>query len=90
MSDAAAGVTAVGVTVRYFAGAAEAADTTEDRMDAATIGDLRAQLGTRYGSEFDRILGRCSLLVNGSRAQDDAVPLVGGDTVDVLPPFAGG
>lgn len=77
-------------TVRFFAAAAEAAATTEDLLDAATIGDLLAQLGARYGAEFARILARCSLLVNGTRAADDAVPLAGSDTVDVLPPFAGG
>ena len=77
-------------TIRFFAGAAEAAAADAATFDAATIGALRAQLSGRYGAEFERILGRCSLLVNGTRATDDAVPLSAGDTVDVLPPFAGG
>lgn len=77
-------------TIRFFAAAAEAAAIEGTAVDAATIGDLRAQLTGRYGAEFERILGRCSLLVNGTRATDDAVPLSVGDTVDVLPPFAGG
>ncbi|TFC93892.1 MULTISPECIES: MoaD/ThiS family protein [Cryobacterium] len=76
--------------IRFFAGAAEAAALETATFDAATIGDLRGQLSARYGAEFERILGRCSLLVNGTRATDDAVPLSGSDTVDVLPPFAGG
>lgn len=77
-------------TVRYFAAAAEAAATNGDLLDTTTIGDLRAQLRARYGAEFDHILARCSLLVNGTRAADDAVALTAGDTVDILPPFAGG
>ncbi|TFC52140.1 MoaD/ThiS family protein [Cryobacterium sp. TMT1-21] len=77
-------------TVRFFAAAAEAAATDGTALDAATIGDLRARLVARYGAEFERILNRCSLLVNGTRATDDAVPLAGSDAVDVLPPFAGG
>lgn len=77
-------------TVRFFAGAAEAAATDGAALDAATVGELRAQLAERYGAEFDRVLALCSLLVNGSRATDDAAPLGPTDTVDVLPPFAGG
>lgn len=77
-------------TIRFFAAAAEAAAVDATAVDTASVGDLRAQLTSLYGAEFERILGRCSLLVNGTRATDDAVPLSGGDTVDVLPPFAGG
>jgi molybdopterin converting factor small subunit len=76
--------------LRFFAGAAEAAHTDSATLDAGTIGELRAELGERYGSEFMRVLGLCSLLVNGTRATDDAITLAPTDTVDVLPPFAGG
>ncbi|TFD20114.1 MoaD/ThiS family protein [Cryobacterium sp. TMS1-13-1] len=77
-------------TLRFFAGAAEAAQTETATLDAGTIGELRAELGERYGNEFVRVLGLCSLLVNGARAADDTVALAPTDTVDVLPPFAGG
>ncbi|SEM66501.1 MoaD/ThiS family protein [Cryobacterium luteum] len=77
-------------TLRFFAGAAEAAQTETATLDAGTIGELRTQLGEHYGSKFVRVLGLCSLLVNGARASDDAVTLAPTDTVDVLPPFAGG
>ncbi|MDJ0376899.1 MoaD/ThiS family protein [Cryobacterium sp. PH31-L1] len=77
-------------TLRFFAGAAEAAQTETATLDASTIGELRVELGGRYGSEFVRVLGLCSLLVNGTRATDDAVALAPTDAVDVLPPFAGG
>ena len=77
-------------SLRFFAGAAEAAQTETATLDAGTIGELRAELGERYGSEFVRVLGLCSLLVNGARAADDTVAIAPTDTVDVLPPFAGG
>ncbi len=77
-------------TVRFFAAAAEAAAADGAAIDAGTIGELRSELTVRFGAEFDRILGLCSLLVNGTRATDDAVTLSPTDTVDVLPPFAGG
>jgi molybdopterin converting factor small subunit len=76
--------------LRFFAGAAEAAQADSATLDAGTIGELRAELADRYGSEFMRVLGLCSLLVNGTRATDDAITLAPTDTVDVLPPFAGG
>lgn len=76
--------------IRYFAGAAEAAGTDSETRDAASIGDLITQLGAAHGAELTRVLTRCSLLVNGTRAADHAVPLTAGDQVDVLPPFAGG
>ncbi|TDW30535.1 MoaD/ThiS family protein [Cryobacterium psychrophilum] len=77
-------------TIRFFAGAAEAADADGANVNAGTIGELRAALVQRYGPEFARVLGLCSLLVNGSRATDDAAHLAETDSVDVLPPFAGG
>ncbi|KGJ77506.1 molybdopterin converting factor [Cryobacterium roopkundense] len=77
-------------TLRFFAGAAEAAGTDGAAVDANSIGDLRAELVRLYGAEFARVLGLCSLLVNGARASDDAVQLTATDSVDVLPPFAGG
>ncbi|TFB77256.1 MoaD/ThiS family protein [Cryobacterium glaciale] len=77
-------------SLRFFAGAAEAAQADTASLDAGTIGELRAELGERYGSEFMRVLTLCSLLVNGARASDDTVALAPTDTVDVLPPFAGG
>lgn len=79
------------VTVRFFAGAAEAAGQEQELVAAdaaATVGDLRALLGAR-DAELARVLGLCSVLVGGTRSEDDR-PLAAGDTVDVLPPFAGG
>lgn len=78
------------VNIRLFAGAAEAAGTESLAADVATVGALRRDLVERYGPEFARVLGLCALLVNGTRATDDAAPLPEAATVDVLPPFAGG
>jgi len=77
-------------TIRFFAGAAEAAATDAVAIDVGSVGELRSELVQRYGAEFARVLGLCSLLVNGARATDDVVPLSATDSVDVLPPFAGG
>ncbi|NLF05769.1 MAG: MoaD/ThiS family protein [Actinomycetales bacterium] len=76
--------------VRYFAGAAEAAGTSAERLGARTAGELRAAMVAAHGAELERVLGRCTLLADGVRLDDAATPLTPGGTVDVLPPFAGG
>ena len=76
--------------VRYFAGAAEAAGTEIEEVDASTLGDLRLLIVERHGVALEGVLGRCSLLINGARTEDAGAALADGDTVDVLPPFAGG
>ena len=76
--------------VRYFAGAAEAAGTESEQVHASTLGDLRRLIVERHGVALERVLGRCSLLINGARTEDAGAALADGDTVDVLPPFAGG
>ncbi|WP_127792724.1 MoaD/ThiS family protein [Agromyces sp. LHK192] len=77
-------------TVRYFAGAADAAGTEQERLDATDLGSLRAAMLAAHGEELGRVLGRCSLLLNGRRTEDDAAAVGDDDLVDVLPPFAGG
>lgn len=78
------------VTVRYFAGAAEAAGCEQEAVEASTLGDLRDAIVTLHGDSLARVLGRCSFLVDGRRADAPAAPVPAGATVDVLPPFAGG
>ena len=76
-------------TVRYFAGAREAAGVESETVAATTVGALHAALVTRHPALVD-VLPRCSLLVGGVRASADATPVGDDETVDVLPPFAGG
>ncbi|WP_432511402.1 MoaD/ThiS family protein [Kineococcus sp. SYSU DK001] len=79
------------LSVRYFAGAAEAAgrETEEVRLPpASTLGDLVAALGTR-GPALARVLAASSFLLDGVSARPED-RLGAGATLDVLPPFAGG
>lgn len=77
-------------TIRFFAAAADVVGVSERDMSAVTVGDLRAQLEQTYGVSAARVISRCSVLVDGVRAESDEVSLVGATLVDVLPPFAGG
>jgi molybdopterin converting factor small subunit len=82
-------------TIRYWAAAKAAAGTAEEPYDARTLADaLRRARETHAGQpEFERVLLRCSYLVDGdpvgTRAHE-TVDLSEGGTVEVLPPFAGG
>ena len=81
-SPAAGSVPVVGpVTVRYWAAARAAAGVEADRLPVEA------------GTTLAEVLSVCSVLV-GERpvgtADPAAVPVRAGDTVELLPPFAGG
>jgi sulfur-carrier protein len=82
----------VQVSVRYFAAARAAAGSDSEQLTVgagATIGQLVDRLGDRR-PELARVLLRCSFLCDGIAVRDKAKPLQSGNTIDVLPPFAGG
>jgi molybdopterin synthase sulfur carrier subunit len=81
-----------GITVRYFAAARAAAGSDSEQLtvpSGATVGELVDGLGGR-SRELARVLLRCSFLCDGLAVRDQAQPLQAGNTIDVLPPFAGG
>lgn len=82
----------VQITVRYFAAAESAAGTDTESLTlspGATVAELVAWLGDR-DDRLATVLARCSYLCDGIAVRDHGQPLRPGDTVDVLPPFAGG
>jgi FMN reductase len=75
------------VTVRFWAGAQRAAGHAEERLQATTVGELRALLAARPAMR--PVCAVASFLVDGRQAGDETA-LHAGAEVDVLPPFAGG
>lgn len=75
--------------VRYFAGARAAAGVPEEKIDAATLGELVAAV-TAGRPKLIPVLTACSFLVDGMSWRDRDAALPATATVDVLPPFAGG
>lgn len=78
--------------IRYFAAAEEFAGRDAEHWELAepcTVGALQQALTERYGPGMARVLRSGSLLVDGV-IQRDADARLSGDTVDVLPAFAGG
>lgn len=78
------------VTVRYFAGAAEASGVASETLSAESLGELVDSMVRSHGPGLETVLQRCSLLADGVYVRDAATLLPAGVTVDVLPPFAGG
>ncbi len=78
------------VTVRYFAGAAEAAGVETEALPADSVGSLIRAIVSEHGPGLQKVLVRCSLLADGVFLRGEGTPLADGVTVDVLPPFAGG
>jgi molybdopterin converting factor small subunit len=71
------------ITVRFFAAARAAVGASTASPPAGTLESVIAA--------FDfPVIAKCSFLVNGIAETDRSRGLVDGDTVDVLPPFAGG
>jgi molybdopterin synthase sulfur carrier subunit len=75
------------VTVRYWAAARRAAGQDSERIEAASVGALRAQLAARPG--MAAVVSASSILVD-SVASTEETPLEAGSLIDILPPFAGG
>ncbi|HEX3548035.1 MAG TPA: MoaD/ThiS family protein [Mycobacterium sp.] len=82
----------VKVTVRYFAAARVAAGLDDEIVGVppgTTISTLVHNLGER-DPDLAKVLRRCSYLCDGIAVRDLGLTLGNAQTVDVLPPFAGG
>ena len=85
------------VTLRYWAAAKAAAGVAEDVVPVAgpvTLAELLDRaVALHPGTRLDAVLGVCSVLVGdrpvGSR-DPGSVVVEPGETVEFLPPFAGG
>lgn len=92
MTDTADQQVSIPVTVRYFAAARAAAGVDSETVRVAagtTIADLVGNLRGR-DPRLASVLDRCSYLRDGVAVRTRDRALGPGETVDVLPPFAGG
>ncbi len=83
------------VTVRFFAAARAAAGAdfrTLTVRPCATVAEVMHSLA-ECNPQLSTVLSRCSYLCDGVAVSAEAAatrPMQSGQTVDVLPPFAGG
>jgi molybdopterin converting factor small subunit len=84
--------TRVRVTVRYFGAARAAAGAESETLtveSGMSVAELASQLGER-NARLATVLARCSYLRDGVAVRDVGAEVRTGETIDVLPPFAGG
>ena len=93
MSVTTASIATRTLTVRYFAAAKAAAGTPEETVElaaGATVADAVGALRAGHGAELDRVLDRCSFLLDEVAVRDRGTVIGDAAVLDVLPPFAGG
>jgi molybdopterin synthase sulfur carrier subunit len=83
------------VTVHYWASARSAAGIAAEQLPPGTLAELLDEISRRHRDRdrFDDVISTCSILVGETPvgARDPAtVRLHAGDTIEFLPPFAGG
>ncbi len=84
------------VVVRYFAAARAAAGVPEEKLTVTTpttVGAVLRAAVDRHGVRLQRVLDRCSYLLEEVAVHagtTDTTTVSDGDVLDVLPPFAGG
>ena len=84
--------TACPVTVRFFAAARDAAGTDTGALTlppGSTVDDAIRELSGQ-SDEMALVLRKCSFLCDGVAVRDRTTVLRAHQTLDVLPPFAGG
>lgn len=80
------------VTVRFFAAAQEAAGTESAVLrltQSASVADAVREL-CGQSDKMALVLQKCSYLLDGVAVRDQTTVLRAHQTLDVLPPFAGG
>lgn len=78
------------ILIRYWAGARAAAGVDSEQLDAATVASVLALAVSDGRGELGRVIERSSLLLDGVVVHDRSAALTDGQTLEVLPPFAGG
>lgn len=89
------------VTVRFFAAAAEAAGVKEASVPLGaesvaledfleSLPEVMSETVDSSGQTLSRVCRYSSFLINAVHAKPSRAKLTPGDTLDVLPPFAGG
>ncbi len=78
------------ILIRYWAGAKAAAGVESEEVEATTVESALALAKGATSGELKRVIERSSLLLDGVVVHDRAMPLIDGQILEVLPPFAGG
>lgn len=76
-------------TLKFFAGAREAAGQTSTVIAADTVGELLEAAVKIYGKDLEKMIGISRIWLNGEQAEPSQA-LKDADEVAILPPISGG
>lgn len=76
-------------TLKFFAGAREAAGESSTVIAAGTVGELLDTAVKIYGKDLEKMIGISRIWLNGEPA-DPSQALKDSDEVAILPPISGG
>ncbi|WP_419551266.1 MoaD/ThiS family protein [Candidatus Poriferisodalis sp.] len=77
------------VTIRFFAGAREAAGVGSTQTEASSVADALDWAKANFGEGFSAVLAASRVWLNGEPADPES-RLSAGDEIAVLPPVSGG
>lgn len=76
-------------SLRLFAAARDAAGTARADVPGATVDEVLAEAGLRFGAGFAEVVANSRVWLNGDPAEGPET-VTDGDEVAVLPPVSGG
>lgn len=76
-------------SLRLFAAARDAAGTARADVPGATVDEVLAEAGVRFGTDFAEVVANSRVWLNGDPAEGPET-VTDGDEVAVLPPVSGG
>ncbi|EPD71025.1 MoaD/ThiS family protein [Corynebacterium pyruviciproducens] len=79
-------------TIRYFAAAADAVGFPEEKVTSetfTTVKDVRDYALSAHPHAAN-VLDQCAIFANNTQVTDFSMPAEKAESVDFLPPFAGG
>ena len=77
------------VHVNFYAAARDAFGSASTNVSPNSMDEILDSL-TKENLKLSQVLLRCSILIDGEICRDFSKKLIGGESVDILPPFAGG
>ncbi len=78
------------ITIQYFAGARAATGIASEQLESGPLAEVLARAIDRHGPELARIFSASTYLLDGTNIRDTSTLIADGNTLDILPPFAGG
>jgi molybdopterin converting factor small subunit len=79
----------IGIHIKFYAAARDAFGANETFVQPDSVLQIFSKL-SENNSALEQVLKRCSVLIDGDICHNHERVLLSGESLDILPPFAGG